>query len=492
MASLQSLAKDTAIYGLSSIVGRFLNYLLFPLYTHVIAAASGGNGVITEVYAYTAFLLVMLTFGMETTLFRFLNRSDEPDPERVYTTALIAVGAVSLTFVGMVLLNLRGMAAALGFAAHPEYIGMMAAVVAIDAFQAIPFCYLRYLRRPIKFAALKLGFIGMNVVLNLIVFLLLPAVVDGWQVEVGHVFAINLVCTSLVTFGFRRELAGVRWRFDFSLLKRMLGYSWPILVLGLAGILNQTADKMIFPRLVPGHEGKVQLGIYGAAVKIAMIMAIIMQAFRYAYEPFVFAASKNGDSTDNKRLYALTMKYFIIFALFAFLAVMAYLDVLKYLMGSDYWEGLKVVPVVMAAEILMGVYFNLSFWYKLTDRTIWGAWFSGAGCAVLLASNFFFIPLYGYMACAWAGVAGYGTAMLLSYFVGQRYFPIPYPLRAIFGYLALAAILFSLMLFFGEFIGEKWLEIALNSVCLIAFAVYVVKRDLPISSLPVVGKYFRH
>lgn len=209
VASLQSLAKDTAIYGLSSIVGRFLNYLLFPLYTHVISAASGGNGVITQVYAYTAFLLVMLTFGMETTLFRFINRDDEQDPTRVYTTALMAVGGVALVFVGTVMLNLDAIAAALGFAEHPEYIGMMAAVVAIDAFQAIPFCYLRHLRRPIKFAALKLGFIGMNVLLNLIVFLLLPTVIEGWRIEVGHVFVINLVCTTLVTFGFWKELTGV-------------------------------------------------------------------------------------------------------------------------------------------------------------------------------------------------------------------------------------------------------------------------------------------
>lgn len=251
MASLKSLAKDTAIYGISSIVGRFLNYLLFPLYTHVIAAASGGNGVITEVYSYTALLFVLLTFGMETTLFRFINRDDEPQPLRVYTTALCLVSGVGLSFLLLVLLNLSNLSTAMGYATHPEYIGMMAATVALDAFQAIPYCYLRYQRRPLKFASLKLAFILLNVALNLLVFLVFPHFIEGWTIEVGHVFAINLICTSFITLAFWRELFGQRWHFDAALARRMLSYAWPILLLGIAGILNQTADKILFPQLVP-------------------------------------------------------------------------------------------------------------------------------------------------------------------------------------------------------------------------------------------------
>lgn len=481
MANLKSLAKDTAIYGLSSIVGRFLNYLLVPLYTAQLAAASGGYGVITEVYSYTALLLVLLTFGMETTFFRFINKEEE-DPQRVYATTLIAVGTVALAFVALVLLFLRPIADALDYGSHPEYLGVMAACVALDAFQCIPFAYLRYRRRPIKFAALKFLFIGMNIAANVVYFLVL----DGR--DVFYAFAINLACTASVTLFFRRELTGFRWTVDRGLLRRMLRYAWPILVLGIAGILNQTADKMIFPRIVEGVEGKAQLGIYGASVKIAMIMAMITQAFRYAYEPFVFAGAKERDSRET---YARAMKYFIIFTLLAFLVVMGYIDLLKHIIAPDYWEGLRVVPIVMAAEIMMGVYFNLSFWYKLTDRTSWGAWFSGAGCLVLIAVNVLFIPRYGYMACAWAGVAGYATAMLLSYFFGQRYYPIRYPLRSIAVYVLIAALFFTLMMLAPRFIDSLALRLALNTVLVFLFIGHIVYHDFPLRRLPLVGKYFR-
>lgn len=491
MANLKSLAKDTAIYGLSSIVGRFLNYLLVPLYTATIAAASGGYGVITEIYSYTALLFVILTFGMETSLFRFINREDETDPTRVYTTTLIAVGVVGLVFLAAVGLGIGPISTWMGYADHKEYILMMAAVIALDAFQAIPFCYLRFQKRPIKFAALKLGFIALNIALNIVFFWLLPRVVDGWVVEVGHVFAINLFCTSVITFGFWKELTGVRWRLDTALLKRMLSYGWPILVLGIAGILNQTADKLIFKHVMPGHEGEVELGIYGACVKIAMIMAMITQAFRYAYEPFVFASKKSGADADNRETYAAAMKYFIIFTLLAFLCVVGYLDVLKYIIGSDYWPALRAVPIVMAAEILMGVYFNLSFWYKLTDRTIWGAWFSGAGCAVLIAINIIFIPQYSYMACAWAGVAGYGTATLLSYFVGQHYYPIKYPLASIRNYVAFALACYVIMRCNANTVDSVVLRLIINTAVIAVFVVEIVRRDFPLKNLPVVGKYFR-
>ena len=491
MASLKSLAKDTAIYGMSSIVGRFLNYLLFPLYTHVFAAASGGNGVITNMYSYTALLFVILTFGMETTLFRFINRDDVEDPKKVYTTVLTIVGSVGLFFLAFVFAFLPYLSTQMGYPDHPDYVWMMAAVVALDAFQAVPFCYLRYQRRPVKFAVLKLSFIALNILLNLLFFVVFPRFIDGWQIEVGHVFLVNLICTGLITFGFWKELFGVKWRVDRSLIRPMLSYSWPILVLGIAGILNQTIDKILFPKLVPGHEGIVQLGIYGGAVKLAMIMALITQAFRYAYEPFVFAAAKKGESTDNRATYALTMKYFLIFTLFAFLMVIAYIDLFKHMMGRDYWDGLKTVAIVMVGEIIKGVYFNLSFWYKLTDRTIWGAWFSGAGCLVLVACNLLFVPHFGYMACAWSGVIGYTVAMLLSYFTGQKYYPIDYPLKRIFAYVALTAVLYAAMTISRDFITSDLLRIAFNSIGIVVFLAFTVRKDFPLSSLPVIGKYFR-
>ena len=349
MASIKTLAKDTAIYGLSSIVGRFLNYLLVPLYTHVISAASGGYGIVTNLYAYTALILVILTFGMETTFFRFANKEDE-DANTVFSTSLALVSALSLLFLGAVVLFATPISQALGYADHPDYLLMMAAVVALDAIQAIPFCLLRFQKKAMKFASLKLLFIVLNIGLNLLYFVVLG------HTEVFYVFFLNLVCTFLITFFFVPELIHMRFRVDMGLLRRMLSYSWPILILGIAGILNQAADKMIFPLVYPDKaQGISELAVYGACAKIAMIMAMITQAFRYAYEPFVFAQSRERGQAH---MYAMGMKYFVIFTLLAFLCVMAWLPALRYMVGADYWQGLRVVPIVMAAEIMMGVYFN--------------------------------------------------------------------------------------------------------------------------------------
>lgn len=486
MANLKSLAKDTAIYGMSSIIGRFLNYLLVPLYTAKISAASGGYGVITNMYAYTALLMVILTYGMETTFFRFANKQEE-DARRVYATTLAMVGTTSLLFVALVFLFLSPLSGLMGYADHPSYVWVMFTTVAIDAFQCVPFAYLRYKKRPLRFAALKLLFIGLNITLNIIYYLVMGGT------EVGYAFYINLVCTGSITFFFWRELregfsAGVgSWPECRALMSRMLSYSWPILVLGIAGILNQTADKILFPYLYHGADAHAQLGIYGAASKIAMIMAMITQAFRYAYEPFVFGKAKERDNRDT---YAQAMKYFLIFTLLAFLFVVGYIDILRFIIGRDYWEGLKVVPIVMAAEIMMGVYFNLSFWYKLIDKTIWGAYFSGIGCLVLLAINVIFVPRYGYMACAWAGFAGYGVAMTLSYIVGQRKYPIAYPIGRCLSYVALAGVLCVGMLLANKHLS-MWLAVAVNTLLIAVFAVYLVKRDFPLRSLPVIGKHFK-
>ena len=472
MPSLRSLLKDTVIYGLSSIIGRFLNYLLVPIYTAKLSAESGGYGVITNMYAYTALLLVILTYGMETTFFRFSNKEGE-DPQRVYATILTSVATTSVLFMLLVLAFLHPLSGAMGYGDHPSYVWVMAATVAVDAFQCIPFAYLRYQKKAIKFAALKLLFIVLNILLNLLFFVVLPATM-GTSIEVGYAFYINLVCTALITLFFYRELTAVRWGFDRQLMRRMLSYSWPILVLGIAGILNQTADKILFPYIYPYADSHEQLGIYSASAKIAMIMAMITQAFRYAYEPFVFGQTKEK---DNKVTYAKAMEYFVLFTLLAFLLVMAGINLLRNLIAQDYWSGLSVVPIVMVAEIMMGIYFNLSVWYKLIDKTIWGAWFSGIGCVVLISVNVLFVPRYGFMACAWAGVAGYGTAMLLSYLVGQRYYPIAYPLGRLFAYTLLAALLFLCITWSNAHLSLLP-ALALNTLLLLPYAALVAKKLL--------------
>ncbi len=474
MASLKSLAKDTAIYGLSSIVGRFLNYLLVPLYTAKMSAESGGYGVITNMYAYTALLLVILTYGMETTFFRYANKEGE-DARRVYSTTLWMVAATSAIFVLLVLAFIHPISSFMGYADHPSYVWVMAATVALDAFQCIPFAYLRYQKRPIKFASLKLLFIVLNIALNLLYYVILGGT------EVGYAFYINLACTGSITFCFWQELRGFAAGFDRGLVRRMLTYAWPILILGIAGILNQTADKILFPYLYKAGNAHSELGIYGAASKVAMIMAMITQAFRYAYEPFVFGKSKDKDNLDT---YAKAMKYFLIFTLLAFLCVVGYMDILRHIIGRDYWPGLRVVPIVMAAEIMMGIYFNLSFWYKLIDKTIWGAVFSGAGCLVLIGVNVVFVPQYSYMACAWAGFAGYATAMILSYFVGQRKFPINYPIGQMMVYVGLAVVLFAAMNWANNTLGTVT-ALGVNTLLIGIFVAYTVMKDLRHARKPI-------
>ncbi len=496
MANLKSLVKDTAIYGISSIAGRFINYLLVPIQTAAFVAGGGEYGVVTNIYAYTALLMVLLTYGMETTFFRYVNKSEEHAPT-VYSTTLLSVAGTSLLFVGVVLAFLPQIASLMKYPDHPEWVAVMFVCVAIDAFKCIPFAYLRYQRRPIKFATLQLVNILLNITLNLLYLIVLPALQlnpfglydDHFTLDVGMVFYINLVCTAVVLLCFKRELTGFRYRFDTALWRRMLRYAWPLLLLGIAGILNQTLDKIIFPYLYAGSDAKAQLGIYGAATKIAMIMAMITQAFRYAYEPFVFGKAKDR---DNRETYALAMKYFVIFTLLAFLVVMGYMDVLRYVIrDQSYWPGLRVVPIVMAAEIMMGVYFNLSFWYKLIDKTIYGAWFSGIGCVVLVMVNVVFVPRYSYMACAWGGVAGYGTAMLLSYLVGQRKYRIDYPVKDMLCYVLIAALFCAGMMVANEWL-PMWPALGVNTVLILLFVGHILYHDFPLHRLPVIGKYFRN
>ncbi len=480
MVGLKTLAKETAIYGVSSIVGRFLNYLLVPVYTHALSASSGGYGVVTNIYALVALILVLLTFGMETGFFRFANKEGE-NPTRVYSTALLAVAGVSLTFLLVGLLFLRPIATCLGYEEHPWYMGMMMIVVAMDAIQSIPFAYLRYKKRPFKFAALKLLFILLNISLNLLYYVALKGN------NVGYAFFFNLVCTSVVMICMTQEFRGFAYILDKELLKRMVRYSLPLLILGVAGILNQVADKILFPFVYPDKvQATVQLGIYGAASKIAMVMAMFTQAFRFAYEPFVFGKSREK---GNKEMYAEAMKFFIIFTLLAFLVVMFYLDILRYIINRDYWEGLQVVPIVMAAEIFMGIYFNLSFWYKLIDETRWGAYFSLTGCSILVLINIWLIPIYSYMACAWAGFCGYGIAMLLSYFVGQKKYPIRYDLKAIGCYVLLAAVLYAAA--YGLSIDNFPLRMVYRTLLLFLFIAYIIKKDLPLNQIPLLNRLIR-
>lgn len=494
---MKRLAGETAIYGLSSIIGKFLNWMLVPLYTRVLATESD-FGVVTNLYAWTALLMVILTYGMETGFFRFMNKKEITVPMRVYATTLFSLAFTSVMFMVLVFSALKPISSLIDYGSHPEYIGMMAGIVAVDAFCCIPFAFLRYQGRAVRFASIKLLNIFLNIIL-VIFFLVVspwlyehvPGLVSWFYVpgyQVGYIFIANVITTAVTFLLLIPDMIpGFREKVSLVLLKQMLKYSFPILILGLAGIFNQTADKIVFPFLFDDKEyATTQLGIYGACFKVAVVMVMFIQAFRYAYEPFIFAKNK---SEDNTRAYSEAMKYFIIFSLLIFLGVMFYLDIIKYFVAAEYYPGLCVVPIVMMGEFFFGIYFNLSFWYKLIDQTQWGAYFSTIGCVVTILIIVLLAPVYGYMACAWASFASNLLMMILSYVIGQKKFPIQYDIRSALFYGVLAVLFY----FAGILpdIESEVLRLSYRTVLLIIFISIVIWKDLPLSELPYIGKKFR-
>lgn len=459
MAGIKSLVKDTAVYGLSSIIGRFLNWGLVPLYTYLFSEAD--YGIVSYLYAIVAVVIVVLNYGMETGFFRYASK--EEDPDRVYSTCMLSVGCTSLLFIAIVAVFLTPISDAVKLPRHPWYVLMMAITVAIDAFTNIPFAYLRFRRKAWTFAAIKLINIAVNIGLNLFFLLGCPKINEAapqliaWFYEplggdgfgVGWIFLANVISTLVVLGCLVPCMRVKRFVCDTFLLRKMLSYSWPLLVLGIAGNLSQGMGQIIIPYLFPDDpEGaRAMVGLYGANIKIAVVMMMFTQAFRYAYEPFIFsrAASQGEDKTQ---AYCDAMKYFVVFGLAIFLGVMYYLPVLKHFIAPDYWAGLRVVPIMMAADLCFGVYFNLSLWYKLTDRTRWGMYLSLLGFVLMLAGNLILVPLIGmpdgYVGSAWAALISYSGIMAVSYLLGRKYYPIPYEVKRIAYYAALAAVLWGI------------------------------------------------
>ncbi len=481
MSEMKSLAKDTAIYGLSSIIGKFLNYLLVPLYTYALARTDD-YGIVTNLYAWTALLLVLLTYGMETGFFRFANREDY-DAKSVYKTAYWTLLSTSTLFALLVIVFQQPLASVLGYADHAEFVAMMFVTVAVDAFASIPFAHLRNQKRPILFAALKLLFVILNIAFNLLFLVILG------KNDVFYVFLSNLMATGIQTLCLLPFTMPKGGRFDGKALKEMLRYSLPLLVLGVAGIMNQTLDRILFPYLYPGEDAQSQLGIYGACFKVAMVMMMFTQAFRYAYEPFVFSKHKDRQSVE---AYADAMKYYIIFSYLILLGVIFYLDIFRYIVSSAYWEGLKIVPVVLWTYVFQGVYFNLSFWYKLTDETKWGAYFSLIGLVITLVLQIVGVPRIGYWASCGSSLVCYFTIMLLSYFIGQKKAPIPYDLKSIGSYTLLTFGLLAVYYYIRHYFElNMWALMAIGTFFIAVYIIKMTRSDFPLSGLPVVGKYFK-
>lgn len=499
-SGMKGLAKDTAIYGLSSIIGRALNWLIVPFHMYVFTDPAE-YGRVSHLYGYTALFMVLLTYGMETGFFRYMNKKDE-DPQKVYSTILISLGTTSILFLALCFGFIGQISNALKTPDHPDFVLMMAAVVALDAFMSIPFAHLRYKKRPIRFATLKFVFIFLNIFFNLFFLLICPNIyrshpeLINWFYDpnygIGYVFLANLISTITASVFLLPELMGFKYTWNAALMKKILRYSFPLLILGLAGVINQTVAQLTYPIIFKDPtEAFNQLGIYSACLKITVIITMFTQAFRYAYEPFIFAQNKEqGSGEDSRKPYALAMKYFIIFALLVFLAVMFYVDLLKYVNRfKEYTVGLDIMPIAMLGEIFFGIYFNLSVWYKLTDNTRFGAWFSILGCIITVIFNLVFVPIIGYIASAWATFFCNLTIMTISYLFGQKYFPIKYDLKKIFMYFALTAIIYIAAMY--PEIDNVVLRITYRTILLIAFGAVIIRKDLPLSEIPIIGRKFK-
>ena len=478
--------------------GRFLNWLLTFVYVRILLPEEFGQ--MTNLYAWTAILMILLTYGMETAFFRFANKHEQPAD--VYTTTLWSLGISSLLFVLLGWMFLDPLAASLHVAEHKDLLSCLLIIVASDAFMAIPLGYLRYEQRPWWFMTVRMSFVFSTIILTLFAFYGVPALSEYVPLlselqprahALQYIFGINLVSNGLQFLLLLPTLRKATGHFDASLLREMLRYALPMLLLGLAGNFNNQADKILFPLLFDDpHYANGQLGIYGACYKLAVVMVLFTQAFRYAYDPFIFAEKKKGEEAA-RHAYSSSMTYYVLFTLFIFLAVMSYIDGLKLLIAPAYYPGLTVVPWIMAGQLMFGVYFNLSLWYKVTDRTHWGAILSIVGCALTVLLIVLLAPRYGFMACAWASVVANGGVMLISYILGQHYYPVSYDFRRLALYTLLTIILYGMQWGIANALPEATLlRMLFNTLLLLIFLGIVYRYEVPKGTLIALRKKLLH
>ncbi|MCZ4693638.1 hypothetical protein DWB61_00350 [Ancylomarina euxinus] len=480
MNPLKKLAGETAIYGVSSILGRLLNWLLVPLYT--ILFVTEEYGIVTNLMAYVAITLVMLTYGLETGYFRFAN--DDTYKAKVYSTTFFSVLTTSLIFLGAVLLFMDPISSFLNVPNRTYYVILLALTLAFDAITSLPFAKLRQEKRPLRFAFIKFCNIGINLGLNLFFLLLCPKL-NAWfpelgvtriwnpEIGIGYIFIAWFVSSLFNLILLIPDLVKIKWQFDAALLRKVLTYTSPILVVSIAAQINLNVDKMLMPKLISdASEALSQTGIYGANFKLAVIMTLFIQAFRFAFEPFFFSQNKDENS---KKLYADVLKYFVILGMLIFMGVIFYIDIVKILIGPKYRDGLDIVPMVLLANFFLGIFFSLSLWYKLTDKTRFGAYMALGGAAITLTLNIILVPKIGYYGAAVAILVCSIFMTITSYILGQKYYPIPYDLKRIVTYFALGMSLYfvSTHIVFDN----HWLKMLAKTPLIILFLVVVFQKE---------------
>ncbi|MEI6851334.1 MAG: oligosaccharide flippase family protein [Bacteroidota bacterium] len=483
MNPLRKLAGQTAIYGTSTIVYRLINYFLVPIHTYIFRPDQ--YGVVTEMYAYVALLIVMLTYGMETAFFRYYDSKAE-DKERVYSTTLITLIISSVVFVFFMVLYAQPIATLIRHKENSEYIIWFALMIVFDAISTIPFAKLRVLNRPKMFAFIKIFGIVVCFVLNLFFLYVLPyfhthnilsgltSYIYSPNIGVGYIFIANLISSASTLFILFIIIPLRKLAFDKVIWQRMMKYALPLLIFGLAGNINETFDRILLKYLSPAGIAMTQVGIYGACYKISLLMTIVIQGFKYAAEPFFFSYAKESNARD---VYADVMKYFVIVCSLIFLGVMLYIDVAKYFVGQKYWEGLKIVPILLLANMCLGIFYNLSIWYKLTDKTRYGAYLSIFGAMVTLSLNFLLIPIIGYMGSAWATFACYASMMVLSFFIGQKHYYVKYNLGKMGIYFGLALLLYAISIWLRSDVFG--LRMVINSALFLFYVLVIIYIERP-------------
>lgn len=479
---LKKLASQTAIYGLPTIAGRFLNYLLNPLFAYSFTITQ--MGVVGAAFSYVSFLQILVTYGMETALFRF---SQTEDKDKVYTTALISVLTSSVIFIFFMTVFSGPISGYAKFNGHPEYVVWFSIILGSDALSAIAFAKLREQGRPKRFAFLKTLNISINIALNLFFILFCKRIYEGApsvfspfvnalynpNIGVGYIF-ISILISSLATLLFLLpEIFKIKLVFDKPLWKLMIRYSAPLIIAGLAGMANDTLDRILLTWLIPGKEALSQVGIYTSCYKVSIIMVLFIQTFRFAAEPFFFSQFKEKDS---KKMYADIMKYFVIVCSAIFLGTMMNIQWIQYFAGSAAFRtGIKVVPILLLANLFLGIFINQSIWYKLTGKTHYGAFLTIFGAVITIALNIYWIPRIGYMGCAWATLICYASMMTASYFIGNKHYPVDYDLKRILGYLALSVTLYALSCLIKT--NSTGLNLLVNNFFIIVYAAIVWKFE---------------
>ena len=499
MSGIKKLAGQTLWYGASSIAARFLNYLLTPYLTHELH--SDAYGEMSLVYAAIPFLNVIFTYGLETAFFRYSRNKEEQID--VYNTCTVSLIISTVFFTSIMLLFNQQLADVIGVKEHPEYLTWSAFIIGFDALGALAFAKLRFEERPIKFATIRIAGIVINIALTFFFLSICPKIQKdnphGFigtfynpNISVGYVIIANLVQSIFTFLLLSKEFFSFRWKFNPELWKRIIIYSLPLVLAGFAGMINETFDRIMLRWWTSAPTEKlanIEVGTYSACYKLSILITLSIQAFRMAAEPFFFSAAQGQEP---QRIYARVMKFFVITICFMFLFVVLFLDIWKhFIQNREFWKGLGVVPILLLANMFLGIYYNLSIWYKLANKTIAGAWITVIGSLITLIINYFFVPRFSYMACAWATFSCYGSMMVVSYIWGQKHYKIPYATKKLLAYIGISVALYGIHELFNQFNLGIWADRGLSLVLLCLFGLLIINIEKKeIQKLPYIGRYF--